>query len=130
MSEVCLDEWYMRRSQSGILHHLRYIANKTTVDTGLYRLIMNSNGVLRKETFSFPSYHTMGFFFTFTVTVDVYLIKSRILDEADPPSAFYTDQEIKLNDSDFAACVDYNRLLNNSIEGFLTCSHKTGKRFN
>ena len=71
----------------------------------------------------------MGIFFTFTVTVDFYLIKSRILDEAEPPSAFYTDQEIKFNDPDFAACVDYNRLLdfNNSIESFLKCRHKTGK---
>ena len=126
MSEVCVDEWYVRNSQKGILHHLRYIANKTTVDTGLYRLIMNSNGVLGKETFCCPSYHTLKIF-TFTVTVDFYLIKSRILDEAESPSAFYTDQEIKFNDPDFAACVDYNHLLNNSIESFLTCSHETGK---
>ena len=69
----------------------------------------------------------MVIFFTFTVTVDFYLIKSRILDEAEPPSAFYTDQEIKFNDSNFAACVDYNRLWNNSIESFLTCSQETGK---
>ena len=69
----------------------------------------------------------MVIFFTFTVTVDFYLIKSRILDEAESPSAFYTDQEIKFNDPDFAACIDYNHLLNNSIGRFLTCSHETGK---
>ena len=62
MSEVCVDEWYVRNSQKGILHHLRYVANKTTVDTGLYHLIMNSNGVLGKETFCYPSYKMWEFF--------------------------------------------------------------------
>ena len=58
--------------------------------------------------------------------MEFYLIKSRILDESEPPSAFYTDQEIRFNDPDFAACIDYNRLLNNTENSFLNCSHELG----
>ena len=36
------------------------------------------------------------------------------------------DQEIKFTDPDFAACVDYNRLLSNAVRSFLNCSHELG----
>ena len=47
--KVCLDEWYGRNSNLGIVYHLRYLANETTADSGLYRLLLNSNGKCEKK---------------------------------------------------------------------------------
>ena len=59
-----------------------------------------------------------------SVTKKFYVIRSRsLLDEAEPPSANFTDQEVAFVDPDFASCINYNRLLNNSNSGkFLNCS--------
>ena len=45
--KMCTDEWY-GRSNWGIVYHLHYLANKTTAITGLYQLLMNSNGMFGK----------------------------------------------------------------------------------
>ena len=59
-----------------------------------------------------------------SVTKKFYVIRSRsLLDEAEPPSANFTDEEFAFVDPDFASCIDYNRHLNNSNSGkFLNCS--------
>ena len=44
----CTDEWYGLGSNAGIVYHLRYLANNTTAITGLYQLLMNSNGMFGK----------------------------------------------------------------------------------
>ena len=64
--------------------------------------------------------------FIFPVTVEFYLIKRRILGETDPPTAYYTEEEIEFIDTDFAACINYNYFFNNTHESFLNCSHMTG----
>ena len=48
--KVCLDEWYGRNSNLGIVYHLRYLANETTADSGLYRLRLHSNGEFGKRS--------------------------------------------------------------------------------
>ena len=65
-----------------------------------------------------------------SVTKKFYVIRSRsLLDEAEPPSANFTDQEVAFVDPDFASCINYNRLLNNSHSGkFLNCSTGQMKR--
>ena len=43
--KLCLDEWHGRNSNFGIVYHLRYVANKTEAETGLYHVRLDSNGM-------------------------------------------------------------------------------------